>query len=589
MSAETNNPSTPTSPSQPWTERIQILPLTTSNAPPTGEGTNGDDHLEFNITSFNVLAESYLTPRSHPGLPAYYAAVAFDPDRRQKLLLDTLRRFCCSPSPIDTDGGVAAATKGTSTKTTPNSIQWETQQKWDILCLQELEILSEGRDLLLPAFESWGYQLVRTPNDQRVDGSAIVFDASKFRLVNHEIVRFDDLADLKHLEEKNFQDENGNENARKNDAENYKIVDVDEGETGDEAQQALKQSSSSPSPRAKRKKKSKHAANTTSAPMELTGMVRSFLRRNCAVIAHLESTTVSDNGNTKPHQFLVASAHLYWHPGYEYVKLCQAKYLLERIHAMATKINDGKNDKPTSSATIGDETQIPVVICGDTNSKPGSIVHQLFAKSSVDARQVAPWHYFYDAENEVMYREEDGEEDGESISDRLDGQDKILTEEVSTPSSDTAFFGKESQWNSASDQFQDEEAISSPPHDPSDQWNGLPAEFTMLCSVIDPNNASQPPPPMALGPKQLTNTVNPSENDRSFGIDMDDVEATLASRRLSNHISPQDYQHSTPPMPVKYMLDYTLNRFTRWLRILGIDATLETEEEEKERTSNGKM
>jgi len=40
---------------------------------------------------------------------------------------------------------------------------------------------------------------------------------------------------------------------------------------------------------------------------------------------------------------------------------------------------------------------------------------------------------------------------------------------------------------------------------------------------------------------------------------------------------------------VKYMLDYTLNRFTRWLRILGIDATLETEEEEKERTSNGKI
>jgi hypothetical protein len=40
---------------------------------------------------------------------------------------------------------------------------------------------------------------------------------------------------------------------------------------------------------------------------------------------------------------------------------------------------------------------------------------------------------------------------------------------------------------------------------------------------------------------------------------------------------------------VKYLLDYTLNRFCRWLRILGLDAALETEEEEKERTRDGKM
>lgn len=40
---------------------------------------------------------------------------------------------------------------------------------------------------------------------------------------------------------------------------------------------------------------------------------------------------------------------------------------------------------------------------------------------------------------------------------------------------------------------------------------------------------------------------------------------------------------------VKYLLDFTLNRFCRWLRILGLDAALETEKEEKERTKDAKM
>jgi uncharacterized protein with PIN domain len=40
---------------------------------------------------------------------------------------------------------------------------------------------------------------------------------------------------------------------------------------------------------------------------------------------------------------------------------------------------------------------------------------------------------------------------------------------------------------------------------------------------------------------------------------------------------------------VRYLLDITLNRFTRWLRILGLDAELETAAEERARTGEGKM
>lgn len=38
----------------------------------------------------------------------------------------------------------------------------------------------------------------------------------------------------------------------------------------------------------------------------------------------------------------------------------------------------------------------------------------------------------------------------------------------------------------------------------------------------------------------------------------------------------------------RYLMDITLNKFTRWLRILGLDASLETAEEERLRTGEGK-
>jgi len=55
-------------------------------------------------------------------------------------------------------------------------------------------------------------------------------------------------------------------------------------------------------------------------------------------------------------------------------------------------------------------------------------------------------------------------------------------------------------------------------------------------------------------------------------------------KNLTNRLSLQQEK------PMRYILDATLNKFCRWLRILGIDTALETEEEEKMRTSsNPKM
>lgn len=479
------------SPLPTWVDRMQIAPLSDADDTKTpAEDKRQGDHdrhsLEFNIASLNALAESYLTPRSHPGLPETYANVAFNPIKRRKLLLDTLQRFC---KPTNRNN-----------KST----------KWDILALQELDMLQPD-DPILPAFESWGYKVVRTSNDSRRDCCAIAFDANKFSLVEFDVVNFDDLATLQNID---GSDVRGN---------------------------ALNEGYNKIRPKA------------PNSPSELTGMVRSFLRRNCAVVAHLMSIETKQS-------LIVTSVHLYWHPGYEYVKLCQAKYLLDRVAAFAQTEKKNTHDDMANA-----DRRIPTIICGDMNSKPGSLVHKLFIQSHVDARKVAPWRYVWDSENEEIYTEEEDE------NDREDGQDPIITAKSDVGEGDDE--NEEMKTNGY-------------------VMNGLPADFTTYCGVIDSNKDANDDKGDEMESK--IKASSPGEHDKLPKADKeitsnDDLQATLAARRLNGHSTPQDYQHSTPPLPVKYHLDYTLNRFTRWLRILGIDATLETLDEENERTSGGKM
>lgn len=372
--------------------------------------------------------------------------------------------------------------------------------QWDVLALQELDLVGPDESVL-PALGSWGYRVVTTSTDKRKDKCAIAFDARKFALVNHEVVQFDDLATLQSANE-------GGEGTKG---------------SGDGA--AINFHNITP--------------KRNSQP-ELTGMVRSFLRRNCAVVAHLKSVETGQS-------LVVASVHLYWHPGYEYVKLCQAKYLLDRVSSFAFSEQKGS----ASDATI---RRVPTLICGDMNSKPGSIVHKLFEQKHVDARAVAPWRYFWDEDNEVMYTESI---DGRGIvpGDRVDGQDPI----------DESSDGDDSEKKVESIEFQNATDSSTP----SDGYmmNGLSADFSMLCRVIDPSteanennkNAEQKTDDISKEAKRIPSETNGDDINANY----EELKATLAYRRMNKHTTPQDYQHSTPPPPVKYHLDYTLNRFTR--------------------------
>jgi mRNA deadenylase 3'-5' endonuclease subunit Ccr4/uncharacterized protein with PIN domain len=184
----------------------------------------------------------------------------------------------------------------------------------------------------------------------------------------------------------------------------------------------------------------------------LQGLQCSFIRKNVTLLARLEHKVTKQ-------QIVVAVAHLFWNPHYEYVKLCQMHYVAQRAKAFC------KNNEP-------------VIVCGDFNSKPNGSVHQYLTKGHVSAKRVAPWY----AINRPLQQQE------------------------------SAF---------------------------------------------------------------IVNDNLPTIDDVT-----DDLE-TL-------HVSQAESRNGTEdPTTIKYMLDFTLNRFCRWMRILGLSVALETEEEERERTKKG--
>ena len=88
---------------------------------------------------------------------------------------------------------------------------------------------------------------------------------------------------------------------------------------------------------------------------------RVMIKDNIAVLTLLE------NIDTKQ-KLLVANAHLHWDPSYRDVKLLQTAMLLDEIERFLPK-----------------NSRIPVLVCGDFNSKPDSGVYHFIQNGSVPA------------------------------------------------------------------------------------------------------------------------------------------------------------------------------------------------------------
>jgi mRNA deadenylase 3'-5' endonuclease subunit Ccr4 len=412
--------------------------------------------LLLKILSWNILAECYTNPRSHPNLPDEYSSVVFNKTKRRSLLFKILKSLA---------------------------------ESFDVLCLQELDLYEECVEAL-DNFDS-----CHSTVHPRADCCAIFWKKDKFDLVESRTIKFDDLAQVIDREEK----ERGGTNKAK--------VDPSDDPRNTPA-------------RKQRSTTTGAGGGKPTVTTALNGMVQCFLRRNTASIAVLQQKAIPH------HKFAVASTHFYWNPGYEFVKLAQAKFLLDKLHEMVMRNSSSSlhSAGPVSVSTSRSSThRMPVFVCGDFNTTPGSIVHTFMAQGNVDARTVAPWN-----------------STTTNPSDLLSIDPSASSSSISTVSLSS---WNKTKYKNTSNFFHDYD-------DPTDEMFGNGKFYLFGHHTRFP-----------------------------FSDCSADKIAALTQKLKSGKLIYEGQGQ------VKYMLDFTLNRLSRWLRILGLDAAVESEREERQRTS----
>ena len=300
----------------------------------------------------------------------------------------------------------------------------------DIVCLQEVDRGEIGKELRCLGFE--GIETPRVSNGgacgSRIDSCVVYARTSTFRICEHRILSLDDLATY-----------------------DSSMAETD---THNTTNGSSKPVSSNPN-------------------SNWQGLQHSFLRRNMALLVRLEHIA---SGQT----LLVANAHLYWNPGFEYVKLLQTHYILKQAKKFA----------------FANE---PVVFAGDLNSRPRGCAHSYLTHGRINGKLVAPWYAYhhYNIDVEIDYQAQFGD-------------------------------AKEKNKSNVGDNVSDGK------------------------NIVD-----------------IGDDVSKKLGNKLSSITLNDEQRTLG--------------------PVRYLLDATLNKLCRWFRIMGIDAGLETEEQERMRTKQGKF
>jgi uncharacterized protein with PIN domain/mRNA deadenylase 3'-5' endonuclease subunit Ccr4 len=458
----TNKSSTPVTATTAATTSTSSTALAATSSSPS----SSQQQVSVSIVSWNVLAQTYCTRRSHPQLPHAAAKVVFLPSKRKKRILQVLEQLAAAAATTTTTANKeqeaqeeedVTSDDGSRSRSSENDVGGHDDDNGcggvDIFCLQEVDLPEVGKHLA-----TLGYVGVETPriagggSGGRAD-SCVVYANSKrgWHVLENEIIRLDDLA----------------------------TVSSTTSSTG----------------------------SSSSSSTNFQGLQTSFLRRNAAMLVRLQyippTPTSSSSGiaaaATPTTTIVVANAHLYWHPGYEYVKLCQVHYILQRARAFLRTIHGGKREEP-------------LILCGDLNSKPRGCCHSYLTRGYINAKLVAPW--YSSTSNNIVDVEEDDEDDEES--------------------------GNKDENNDVDKDNNSDEKLAE-------------EEMSKL-SIRDQAKSNRPPSAASAEAVAATGEQEAAEEEAG-------------------------------PPEIRYLLDVTLNRLCRWLRILGIDTALETEQEEQQRTS----
>lgn len=99
-------------------------------------------------------------------------------------------------------------------------------------------------------------------------------------------------------------------------------------------------------------------------------------------------------------RMIVGNTHTYWDPAFRDVKLIQVAVFMEELNKLADKYakyppatnkkpswqdDDADAREPGPSLEYDRGSQIPMIVCGDFNSGPGSPVYELITKQTLDA------------------------------------------------------------------------------------------------------------------------------------------------------------------------------------------------------------
>jgi mRNA deadenylase 3'-5' endonuclease subunit Ccr4/uncharacterized protein with PIN domain len=432
----------------------------------------------ISIITWNILAESYCSRRSHRNLPNQYQKCIFHNKHKRR---DNICRII---------------------RNTISTIA-------DVICLQEVDM-----DEIHKTLQQCGYIGVETIRSVkgnigsvgRVDACGIYVNErnSPWRIQQHHMIQLDDLAFLSSSSIDSNSVPSSSPSASKkvinevNDDNTSKFAQEDGDDTND---------NSRTTPVTIHNNIIAHSSN-------MQGIQQAFLRRNVALLVRLHNVNTDET-------VVVANAHLYWNPYYEYVKLCQAHYILRCANKFLLRPDE------------------PFIFCGDFNSRPGSITHTYLSHGTINAKQLAPWYACQDNQ----------------------GGDRSL---------DTSKASVEIQQTNLDKTTDDDD-------DESDSESESELHFNSCSESSDASSVTQKSAGIPEVIDQFTAFKIMVNDDKRKGYGQPEISLNETMNKSS----------SIPNM--KYLLDATLNKFCRWLRILGQDAALETEVEEKLRTSQGKM